>query len=271
MLIDTHCHLNFKAFNKDLPDVIERAQKTGVEKIIIPGARIDSSKKAVEISQKYDPCFAAIGIHPHHAEEFINLGKTKITEELSSRLRSNNNNKVVAIGEIGLDYHEYKGYPPITDELKSRQKELLILQIEIASEYNLPIIFHCRDAHDDQLELINNYLKSTKKKITGVFHCFGGDKKHLKKVLDLGFYVGFDGNITYPENKALQALVKLTPLNRLLVETDSPFLTPLPFRGNRNEPAYIAYTVKKVAEIHQRNIEEIAKISSLNALNLFRI
>lgn len=268
MLIDTHAHLNFKAFNKDLDEVINRAKNAGVKKIIIPGARIDSSKKAVEISRAYDLCFATIGIHPHHTDDFVNLGKATIEEELKKIIVDK---KVVAVGEIGLDYHEYKGYPPITEEIKNQQKELLILQIEIAIKFNLPIIFHCRDAHDDQLKLIGNYIKSTNKHIKGVFHCFGGRIEHLKKVLAMGFYIGFDGNITYPENKKLQDLVKNTSTNRLLLETDSPFLTPFPFRNQRNEPAYLTHTASFVTKILEISKEEIAKITTGNALKLFRL
>ncbi len=268
MLIDTHCHLNFKAFKKDLPEVIDRATKADIAKIIIPGAKPDSSQKAVEIAQKYDSCFAAVGIHPHHTNEFVELGAKKVKGELQILGK---NKKVVAIGEIGLDYYQYKDYPPITEDDKNLQKELLMLQMGIAQKAHLPIIFHCRNAHDDQLELINHYLKSTGRKITGVFHCFGGEQKHLEEVLKLGFYIGFDGNITYPENQTLKALVKSTPLERLLLETDSPFLTPQPFRGSRNEPAYITYIAKEVAEIHQINIGEVLEITSHNALNLFKI
>lgn len=267
MFIDTHAHLNFKAFRKDLNEVINRTKEAGIEKIIIPGAKIDSSRKAVEISQKYDSCFAAVGIHPHHVVNFTQLGKTKITNELKMLV---DNKKVVAIGEVGLDYHEYKGYPPITNEVKSQQKELLRLQIEIAQENNLPIIFHCRDAHDDQLEMINDNLKSNNK-ITGVFHCFGGEKKHLEKVLSLGFYVGFDGNITYPENKNLQDLVAYTPIDRLLLETDAPYLTPLPFRGQRNEPAYLINTASFVYHLHKISLEKVSEITTSNALKLFRL
>ncbi len=271
MFIDTHAHLNFKAFNKDLEEVVNRAKEAGVEKIIIPGAKIDSSQMAVEIARKYDECFAAVGIHPHHVADSVQLGKSTVEKKLREILKKVQDDKIVAIGEIGLDYHEYKGYPPINDEVKSQQKELLILQINIAQEYNLPIIFHCRDAHDDQLELIDNHIKSTDKQITGVFHCFGGGKEHLEKVLSLDFYIGFDGNITYPENKNLHGLVRFTPIDRLLLETDSPYLTPLPYRGQRNEPAYLTHTASFVTQIHKITLEKVAEITTINALKLFRL
>lgn len=268
MFIDTHAHLNFKAYNKNLEEVIDKAKKAGIDKIIIPGAKIDSSRKAVEISQKYDDCFAAIGIHPHHVDEFTNLGERNIEEELNLLIRKE---KTVAIGEIGLDYHEYKDYPPVSEENKKNQKRLLLLQVELAQKSGLPIIFHCRDAHDDQLELIQSYIQTTQKDIRAVFHCFGGDKYHLKKILSLGFYVGYDGNITYEGNSRLRELVKQTPLNRLLLETDSPYLSPVPYRGQRNEPANLILTATKIAEIHQKKIGRLAEITTRNATELFQL
>lgn len=260
MLIDTHAHLNFKAFNKDLEAVLNRAKEAGIGKIIIPGAKIDSSQKAVEITQNYEGCFAAVGIHPHHAEEFMRLGKPAIEEELQRLIT---NKKVVAVGEIGLDYHKYKDHPPISEAMKTEQKELLLLQIDIAQQANLPIIFHCRDAHNDQLDIIKD------RQLTGVFHCFAGEKKHLEKILSLGFFVGFDGNVTYPENKNLQDLVRYTPPDRLLLETDAPFLTPIPDRGKRNEPAYLIHTASFVAQIHKIPIDNLTEITTASALKLF--
>lgn len=262
MFIDTHAHLNFKAFNKDLDEVINRAKNAGIGKIIIPGAKIDSSKKAVEIAQKYDSCFAAVGIHPHHTDEFVKLGKSAVEEELKKLIAKRG---VVAVGEIGLDYHEYKGYPLVTSENKKQQQELLSTQIKIVQEYNLPIIFHCRDAQDDQLDIIKD------QKLTGVFHCFGGEKKHLEKVLSLGFYVGFDGNITYSENKNLQDLVKYVPLEKLLLETDAPYLAPIPHRGKRNEPSYLIHTASSASQIYNISVEKLAGITTDNALKLFRL
>lgn len=268
MLIDTHCHLNFKAFEKDIDEVINRAKNAGVKKFIIPGAKIDSSRIAVEIAQEYDSCFAAVGIHPHHISEFMEFGTAKVVSEITKLIIDK---AVVAIGEIGMDYHEYKGYPPVDRKTKNLQKELLLLQIDIAQKHSLPIIFHCRDAHDDQLELIENYIKYGGKQITGVFHCFGGEKRHLQKVLEMGFYVGFDGNITYPQNKNLQELVRLTPPDKLLLETDSPYLTPIPLRGQRNEPANLIHTASFTASIKQISPKKLAEITTRNALKLFKL
>lgn len=265
MFIDTHCHLNFKAFKKDLNDVIERAQKAGVEKIIIPGAKLDSSQRAVEIAQENTICFAAVGIHPHHVEEYVHKGSREIDKELRMLSKIN---KVVAIGEIGLDYYQYKDYPPASSEIKKKQQELLEIQLDVAIRNNLPVIIHCREAQNDIIETIKQ-VKS--KNLRGIFHCFDGDKEYLDKVLALGFFVGFDGNSTYPENAHLRHLVQKTPLNRLLLETDAPYLTPVPHRHTRNEPAYLPLMASCVSEIKQKSIEEIALQTTQNANFLFGI
>lgn len=265
MFIDTHCHLNFKAFKKDLNEVINRANNAGVEKIIIPGAKLDSSQRAVEITQEYTNCFAAVGIHPHHVEEYIHKGSQKTQEDLK---KLSKNNKVVAIGEIGLDYHQYKDYPSISDETKKLQKELFELQLDIAIQGNLPVIIHCREAQNDIIETIKQ-VKS--KNLRGVFHCFDGSSEYLNNVLALGFFVGFDGNSTYPQNAHLRDLVQKTPLNRLLLETDAPYLTPVPHRHTRNEPAYLTLMASCVSEIKQKSIEEIALQTTQNANFLFGI
>lgn len=267
MLIDTHCHLNFKAFNKDLNQVIERAKQDGVEKIILPGAKIASSRKAIDISKRFESCYAAIGIHPHHSSEVASLGLDTIKTTLQDLAEEK---KVIAIGEIGIDYYQYKDYPPLSETDKAIQKELFITQLKISHTLNLPVIIHCRDAHDDLFEIINSYISYNTHVLTGVFHCFGGNTHHLNKALELGFFIGFDGNCTYPENEALRELIKHTPPERLVIETDSPYLTPLPFRRSRNEPAYIVYIASEVARIHNKTIDYISEITTHNALKLFR-
>ncbi|EKE22058.1 MAG: hypothetical protein ACD_7C00069G0001 [uncultured bacterium] len=273
MLIDTHCHLNFKAFKKDLDKVINDALKSGVEKIIIPGAKIKSSEEALKIAKNYPNCSAAIGIHPHHASSFFtsilysNVVKNEIKEKLSFLAKQP---KVVAIGEIGLDYYQYKDCPAVSKVDKKNQKELFLQQVEIAMKCHLPVIIHCREAFDDMLNDLNHFILKYQN-ISGVFHCFSGNKKQLKEVLNMGFYVGFDGNITYPENKHLSDLIRVIPLDRLLLETDSPFLTPLPYRGKRNKPAYIKYIASHIAKIKEQKMEKIAEITSSNATKLFRL
>lgn len=278
MLIDTHCHLNFAAFDKDIDDVVRRAGEQGVEKLIVPGTDLESSRRAVEIAQKYPGvCYAAIGIHPHHAQdpEFIISDNVRhqVGELASGR-------GVVAVGEVGLDYHNYtkSKYPDseITDEIKQKQKELLLLQLELAVIHNLPVILHCREAHDEMIQTIStfsrnfpagtNYIKPTH--LLGVWHCFGGNATQLQAILTMGYYVGFDGNITYDETH-YSPLIKATPLNRLLLETDSPFLSPIPLRGTRNEPAYLPLVAQVVANYHSTPLSEVTHISTENALRLF--
>jgi len=268
MYIDTHCHLNFDAFVQDLDGVINRAKEAGVEKIIIPGARIDSSYKAVEISNTYPECYAAVGIHPHHCDDFTPDQQTKLLQSISELA---NKKRVVAIGEIGLDYHGYKDSPPLSDEIKKLQKELFTSQLAIGKERHLPVIVHCRNAQEDLMAIMKEFNTSDNDKIRGVFHCFDGDSDYLKDVLDLEFYVGFDGNITYPANNHLRELISKTPLNRLLLETDSPYLTPVPHRSSRNEPAYISIIAKTVAEIYKKPLEDIGKLTHSNAINLFHL
>lgn len=266
-MIDTHCHLNFHAFDRDLNDVIKNAEITGISKIIIPGAKLSSSKKATEIANMHENCFSAVGIHPHHVDEYIQTGETEITKQLKNLLK---NGKTVAIGEIGLDYYHYKDYPPVTQKNKQNQANLFKLQLKLAQKNNLPVIIHCREAQDDLSEIISDFMKDYGK-FEGVFHCFDGSKDYLSSVLNLGFYVGFDGNITYKQNKHLRELVQLTPSDQLLLETDAPFLTPEPFRGTRNEPAYLIHVTNLVAQIYNTKPENIGEITSRNAQTLFKL
>jgi TatD DNase family protein len=262
-MIDTHAHLNFKAFNKDLDKIVRRFQKKGGKYIINVGTKLDSSIKAIEISQKYPFCFASVGIHPHHANSIISLeGLAVKLQKLALQL------KVVAIGETGIDYYQYKNSPPLTKKQKETQKELFLLHLRIAVKSKLPLIIHCRNAYDNLLDILKHYQSHYYPK--GVFHCFEGTEKHLKIILSLGFYLGFNGKITYQRNKKLKMLVKKTPLERLLLETDSPFLTPTPYRGKRNEPSYLPSIIKTIASVKNKTENLIIQQSSKNAQLLFK-
>ncbi len=262
-MIDTHCHLNFQAFDNTIDDVVRRFNEKGGEALIVVGAKIDSSEKAISIAEKYSSCFSSIGFHPHHIREINNL--SEIEEKLEKLI---NNKRVVAIGETGIDYYQYNNSSQIAIEDKKLQKELFLLHLNLANRHKLPVIIHCREAQSDMLRYVSDYMKHNC--ITGVFHCFDGSIEYLEQVLTLGFYIGFDGNITYKKNKHLRNLIKKTPLDRMLVETDSPYLTPEPFRGERNEPAYISYIIEKIAEIKKIKPEKIASETSENAKTLFR-
>lgn len=264
-MIDVHCHLNFKAFENDSEIVIKRAFEKGITGIINAGTKVDSSEKAVELAKNYENLWAIVGIHPHHADkpgenwesEIIKLGKR---------------DKVVAIGEIGLDYFSYKSNGIVDPKI---QKEIFTKQIEIANELNLPLQIHNRQAGEDILDILGEY-KNSLQTIPGMFHCFAGNKQTLKRVLDLGFYVGFNGNITYNgiapgEDTALSDLAKFTPIDRIVIETDAPFLAPEPHRGSRNEPSYAIITASFIANLKKIPYENLILRTVQNSKSVFRI
>ncbi len=265
-MIDVHCHLNFHSFEKDYDAVIKSAFEAGVTKIINVGTKIDSSEKAVELAKEYENLFAIVGIHPHHVDK-IEKGWEDQLERLAK-----NSKKVVGIGEIGLDYFSYKSNSIVDPKL---QKEVFIKQIELAHKLKLPLQIHNRHAGKDILDILMNH-KSYLLNPPGMFHCMSGNLDFLKKVLDLGFYIGFDGNITYGglapgEDTNLKDLVKYTPIDRIVVETDSPFLTPIPRRGSRNKPQYVIITAKFVAKIKGTTFQDLEAKTTANAIKLFTL
>lgn len=264
-MIDVHCHLNFHAFEKDVDEVIKQAFEAGVTKIVNVGTKIDSSQKAIELAEKYDNLYAIIGVHPHHADKL----EDNWIQELQSLAK---NPKVVGIGEIGMDYFRYKSNDIVDPKL---QKEVFIKQIELAYKLKLPLQIHNRHAGNEIIDILLNH-KSYLLNPPGMFHCVSGNLDFLKKVLDLGFYVGFDGNITYSglapgEDTDLKNLIKYTPLDRIVAETDSPFLTPLPHRGSRNVPSYVIITAKFIAQIKGVTFEEFEVKTIENANTIFNL
>lgn len=264
-MIDVHCHLNFHAFEKDYGEVIKSAFEAGVTKIINVGTQIDSSERAVELAQKYPNLYAIVGVHPHHADKL----ETNWIRQLEILAKKP---KVVAIGEIGMDYFSYKSNAIVNPKL---QKEVFIKQIELAHKLKLPLQIHNRQAGKDILDILTNH-KSLLLNPPGMFHCFAGSMDILKSALQMGFYIGFDGNITYSglapgEDTDLKNLVKYTPIDRIVVETDSPFLTPIPRRGSRNKPEYVIITGKFIAKIKAISFEELEASSTANAIKLFNL
>jgi TatD DNase family protein len=264
-MIDAHCHLNFHAFEKDYDNVIKRAYKKGVKVIINIGTSIESSAKAVELAQAYENLYAIIGIHPHHADK-IEENWDKEVEKLAKMP------KVVGIGEVGIDYYSYKSNGIADPKL---QRKIFERQIEISIENKIPLQIHGRHAGKDILEIISAF-KNQLLEIPGMFHCFAGNIAYLKSVLEMGFFVGFDGNITYDglapgEDTALSTLVAYTPLNRIITETDSPYLTPIPYRGGRNEPSYVIIVGETIAKIKNTPFDEVDKITSDNARKIFKL
>ena len=264
-MVDVHCHLNFHAFGKDYDEVINRAFEAGVTKIINVGTKIDSSQKAVGLAKERENLYAIIGIHPHHAD--------KIEKGWENQLRKlAKNAKVVGIGECGLDYYSYKSNDIVNPKL---QKEVFIKQIELAHKLKLPLQIHNRQAGKDIIEILINH-KSYLMNPPGMFHCMSGDIDFLRKVLDLGFYVGFDGNITYKgiangETTDLRDLVKYAPLDRIVTETDSPFLTPQPYRGKRNMPEYAIIVGKYIADLKGIPFDKVDEETTKNANQIFKV
>ena len=248
MLIDTHSHIYYEKYNDDLDEVIHRAKNKGVKKIICVGTDLESSIQSLEISNKYKNIYCTIGYHPHESclaeKNYLNK-----LEEISRE------DKVVAIGEIGLDYY-YNNSDPET------QKKRFIEQIELANSLNLPVVIHNRDADDDLYDILKKHLPK------GVIHCFSSNLNYANKIIDLGILLSFTGIITF-KNSTLDNVVKKTALSKIMVETDSPYLTPIPFRGKRNEPSHVKLVAKKIAEIKNISLEEVASQTTKNALNLF--
>lgn len=254
MLFDTHAHYDDERFNKDRYEVIESVHQKGVSYILNASSDMKSIKLSLELAQKYPYVYAAIGIHPHCA--------TEITDEiLASLYELSSNKKVVAIGEIGLDYH-YDFSP------REIQKKVFSKQINIAKELSLPIIIHNRESHEDVLNII---VKEKAKDIGGVFHCYSGSAEMAREVLNNNFYISVGGPVTFKNAKKVLEVTKYIPKDRLLVETDCPYLTPEPFRGKRNDSGYLRYIIEKVAEIKGMTFEEIAEITAKNAIRLFRL
>ncbi len=255
VLIDTHAHLDFDQFHRDHSRVISKAKSGGVLKIINVGSSVVGSRNSLSLSWKYKEVYASCGIHPQEAP-------TTTGEAMKEILELSKNSRVVAIGEIGLDYKDLK-----EEAAKGKQKEVFKTQIGIGKQRELPLIIHCREAFLDVLQILS--LESHN--LRGVFHCFSEGIAEAREVLNFGFFISFTANITYPENKNLREIVKLVPLDRIMLETDSPFLPPQRYRGNRNEPAYIVEVAKEIAKLKNLSLKQVAEQTTKNAKALFGI
>lgn len=254
MLIDSHCHLDFNDFEEDFNDIIIRAREIGVTSMLNAGNNIDELDKQLELSERFPFIYTAVGVHPHNAGEYAN-----ITAE--DFIQKSKHKKVVAIGECGLDY--FYNYAP-----RDLQKKVFIEQIKAAQQTELPLIIHTRDADDDTIEILDEYYK--KSPFSGEIHCFSGSRKLAEFALSIGFYISASGIITFNKSGDLREIFKDIPLDRLLVETDCPYLAPIPMRGKRNEPSFVRHTAERLAQIKEVSFEQIAQITSDNFHNLFR-
>lgn len=252
MIIDTHAHLYYDDIVSDMDLILERAAESGITRIIVPAVDIKTSEKIITLCGKYDMIYGAVGFHPGDIKE-TNIEDLKLLEEFISHP------KVVAIGEIGLDYYWDTSY-------KDKQIFFFKEQIDIAKDKNLPVIIHTRNSTIEAIEIISEKYDGNLK---GQFHCFSGTDEDFNKILELNnFYVSFCGNVTFKKYKDIE-IIKNVPLNKLLSETDTPYLSPEPFRGKRNEPSYLKYTLKKISEIKEIEINELENAIYQNVMNLF--
>lgn len=260
-MIDTHAHIDFKEFNSDREAAIERFFSGGGTKFINVGCSLSSSLESFELSEKYKNIYASVGIHPHDANDISKFSLKKI-EELATHY------KIVAIGEIGLDF--YRNLSSTENQISAFK-----MQLEIAENHKKPIIIHCRDAYNELIDILKGYKTSNWK---GVIHCFAASWDLAKEFLDLGFYVGFTGIVTYYKNKSkcdeepeIYKVIRNMPADRILIETDCPYIAPVPYRGKRNEPLFVKYIAEKIANVRNVSFEEIEKQTSENAEKLFGI
>jgi TatD DNase family protein len=253
MLFDTHCHLNDEQFRDDLDEVIVRAKEAGVSHIVIPGVDVESSRRAISIAESHEGIYAAVGIHPEAANDV----PAEAYEAIRQMAR---HPKVVAIGEIGLDYYWDTAPRPV-------QQEVLKKQIEVAADLGLPIVIHNRDATQDTVDLLQRECPN--RGVVGVMHCFTGSYEIAVQCMKLGFYISFGGPVTFKNAKNVVEVAAKIPEDRLLIETDSPYLTPHPFRGKRNEPARVSLVAEKLAELKSVPVETLQNFTFENACRLF--
>jgi TatD DNase family protein len=254
VLIDTHCHVQMRQFNSDRESVIASAFSSGVGRLIVPGTDVPTGERALDLALQHPGrIFAGVGTHPHDAESLT-------ADALDTERRLAQRPGVVAIGEIGLDY--FRNLSP-----QAVQREALIAQLALADDLDLPVILHNRESHDDMISLLRAHGNG----VRGVFHCFIGDRAMASGALDLGFYLSFAGPLTYPRNEELRDVAAWAPADRILVETDSPYLAPQALRGKRNEPQYVAQVARTLAEVRGVSEAEIAAMTTRNASSLFRL
>ncbi len=255
MFIDTHCHLEDENFSADRADVLNRARAAQVERIINFGSTMHSSIAVAELAENYAELYAGVGIHPEEIDDFDAATCNRLADLAA-------NKKIVAIGEIGLDYHWEKD-----SERRLIQQRIFIEQLDLARQLKLPVCVHDRDAHADTLKI----LQAEARDLRGVLHCYSGSLETAREVWKLGWYIGVDGPLTFKNSAKLPEVVKAAPLELILIETDAPYLAPVPYRGKRNEPAYVVEVAKKLAEVRGETLKEVAAYTTANAKSLYRL
>ena len=285
ILTDTHCHLDLNKFDEDRDEVVQRAIEAGVTRILIPALGLESSSAVIKLAESHPNLYAALGFHPTELDKWNESSIDNLQslilphpESLSRRERGWGEGKIVAIGEIGLDYYWVK-----ESDKRAQQRQVLKQQLKLAHEVNRPAVIHMREENDawfgqasiDLLEILgdwHNELRADNHPLAekpGVLHSYNGNLETARKAIALNFYLGVTGPVTYKNAQEKRQIVRQLPLERLLIETDSPFLTPVPQRGKRNEPAFVAYIADKIAEIHMTTREQVAEITTVNAARLF--
>lgn len=256
-LIDSHCHIDGEQFDSDRDEVIERAKEAGIAAMLNIGTgdpQSDDFRRAVAVAEKYDNVYASVGVHPHDAKLYNDAAESHLKDLVAS------SKKVIAWGEIGLDY--YYDHSP-----RDVQRKVFVRQICTARELGLPIIIHSRDADDETVEILSQ--ECSYEDFRGIMHCFGGTAGMAEALMTLGFFISFAGNVTFKKADNLREAARVVPLNRLLVETDCPFLTPVPFRGKRNEPAFVAQTAAFLAELYGVPLGLLAEYTTRNFCSMF--
>lgn len=253
--VDTHCHLNDEKFSADLAEVWRRANELGVSRVINFGDTLKSSAAVVALAEKFSGMFAGVGIHPEEISDFEEKNSVEKIIELAAQ------KKVVAIGEIGLDYYWEKD-----SGARLLQQKIFIRQLDIARQLNLPVCIHEREAHGDSLKI----LKTEARGLRGVLHCYSGSLEMAREVWKLGWLIGVDGPLTFKNSAKLPEIVKAAPREMLLIETDAPYLAPVPNRGKRNEPAFVVDVAKKIAELRGEELEFVAQYTTENAEHLYK-
>jgi len=257
MIIDTHAHIDMEQFDEDREEVVERAREEGLGYILNVGCDVESSRRSLDLAERYDMVYSTAGVHPHDVKSIDDGTYDQLRVMLSHP-------KTLAVGETGLDF--FKNYSPKDKQLFHFRK-----QVELAKEFDKPVIIHSRDAQEDTLSILSDYFPKDAPPGSGIFHCFSGDQHLADRALEMGFYISFSGSVTFKKSDGLRAVAKTIPADRLFAETDCPYLAPVPKRGKRNEPSFVQHTAQVLADLRGVDISDFHRVSELNFFELFGV